>query len=126
MKTEIKYIELKSGYSDNGPAWIAKVALSKSKQTIYFNDKAFQKTIGIYGNYFDVETGYEYWISGMKKDGTDRHWAGNGKIFLDRSIVSEYLKLTGKELVDDSRFEVVDIPEAYPVDRINNLENQLY
>lgn len=30
MKSEIKYIELKTGYADNGPAWIGKVEFSKS------------------------------------------------------------------------------------------------
>jgi hypothetical protein len=43
MKMEIRYVELKTGYSDDGPAWIGKVKLSKSGQTIYFNDKAFRK-----------------------------------------------------------------------------------
>lgn len=38
MKQELKYIELKTSYSDNGPAWIGYVEFSKSGQTIYFND----------------------------------------------------------------------------------------
>jgi hypothetical protein len=33
---EIKYIELKTGYSDYGPAWIGRVKKSKSGKTIYF------------------------------------------------------------------------------------------
>ena len=33
----IRYIELKTGFSDRGPAWIGKVVFSKSGQTIYFN-----------------------------------------------------------------------------------------
>ena len=33
----LRYIELKTGHDDNGPAWIARVKLSKSKRTIYFN-----------------------------------------------------------------------------------------
>ena len=32
------YIELKTGYSDDGPAWIGYVRTSKTKKTIYFND----------------------------------------------------------------------------------------
>jgi len=46
MEREIRYIELKTGYSDNGPAWIGEVKLSKSKNTIYFNDKALRKFQG--------------------------------------------------------------------------------
>ncbi|MCL2563386.1 MAG: hypothetical protein FWE08_05050 [Oscillospiraceae bacterium] len=67
MNSDLKYIELKTGYADNGPAWIGKVKLSKSGNTVYFNDKAFRKCQGISGNYYDVETLEEYWISGIKK-----------------------------------------------------------
>lgn len=63
MQDKIMYIELKSGFSDDGPAWIGKVKFSKSGQTIYFNDKGFKKISGISGNYMDIETGDEYWIS---------------------------------------------------------------
>ena len=124
MKIEIRYIELKTGYSDDGPAWIGKVKLSKSGQTIYFNDKAFRKGLSTYGNYYDVETKEDYWVSGVKKGATNRHWAGHGKIFLDKSIIQEYLNLTGQTAVDNNHFEPIDIPEVYPVERINKLENQ--
>ena len=73
MKFEIKYIELKSGNSGNGPAWIGHVSFSKSGKTVYFDGKAF-KRIGsdrLSGNYYDIESGDEYWISGVKKDMSD-------------------------------------------------------
>ncbi|WP_394273034.1 mannose-1-phosphate guanylyltransferase [Butyricicoccus sp.] len=121
----VMYLELKSGYHDDGPAWIGKVKLSKSGQTIYFHDHAFQKYNGASGNYIDIETGEEYWISGVKKNGEDRHWAGHGKITIDRSVVDEYLSITGEPAVDRSRLQVGDIEEAYPVERIQKLLNQL-
>lgn len=124
MKIEIRYIELKTGYSDDGPAWIGKVKLSKSGQTIYFNDRAFRKMQGTYGNYYDIETNEEYWISRVKKEGTDRHWAGKGKVFLDKSIIQEYLDLTGQKVVDNNKFKLTVIPDVYPLERINKLENQ--
>ena len=123
MKTEIKYIEQKTGYSDNGPAWIGKVKLSSSGQTVYFNDKGFKKCRGISGNYYDIETQDEYWISGVKKDGTDRHWAGSGKIFIDKSVISEYLEIIDKDELDVKKFVVIDIPDTYPIERITSLEN---
>ena len=123
METEIRYIELKTGYSDDGPAWIGKVKLSKSGSTVYFNDKAFKKGTSTYGNYYDIETHEDYWISGIKKDGTDRHWAGHGKVILQRDIVERYLELTGQKTIDKSRFEILDIPESYPIERIGRLEN---
>jgi len=121
---EIRYIELKTGYNDNGPAWIGKVKLSKSGQTIYFNDKAFKKCRGTYANYYDIETNDEYWISNVKKDGTDRHWVGSGKIIIDSNILAEYLEITGQAILNPSRYEIIDIPEVYPIDRIKQVENK--
>lgn len=64
---DLMYLELKSGYNDNGPAWIGYVKASKSGRTLYWNDHAFQKYNGGCSNYVDIETGDEYWISGVKK-----------------------------------------------------------
>ncbi len=66
MKPEIKYIELKSGYHDDGPAWTGMVEFSKAGRTIYFNGQAF-KGNG-HGSCFDIETNESYWITGVKKD----------------------------------------------------------
>lgn len=124
MQYRIMYIELKSGYSDDGPAWIGRVAFSKSGQTIYFNDKALKKFQGISGNFYDVESGEEYWVSGVKKDGSDRHWAGNGKIIIDRKVINEYLEITGQKLIDSKRLEIADIEDRYPIERIHKTENR--
>ena len=89
MIKDLMYIELKSGYSDDGPAWIGYVKTSKTRKTVYFNDHAFQKAIGGSSNYIDVENGDRYWITGLKKDESNRHWAGHGKITIDRRAVEE-------------------------------------
>lgn len=68
MIKNLMYIELKSGYSDDGPAWIGYVKTSKTRKTVYFNDHAFQKAIGGGSNYIDIENGDGYWISGLKKE----------------------------------------------------------
>jgi hypothetical protein len=93
-KTRIMYIELKSGFGDSGPARIGRVTFSKSGRTIYYQGKAFQslKGSGISGNYFDVDTGEEYWISGPKKDRGDRHWAGSGAVEIDDDVREEYFQ----------------------------------
>lgn len=62
MIHDLMYIELKTGYSDDGPAWIGYVKTSKSKKTIYFNNHAFQKYNGNYSNYIDIENGDKYFI----------------------------------------------------------------
>jgi hypothetical protein len=42
MKQELRYIELKSDYNDDGPAWIGYVESSKSGKTIYFTEVPVQ------------------------------------------------------------------------------------
>jgi hypothetical protein len=65
------------------------------RQDRLFNGKALPRARkgGISGNHFDVETGEEYRVSGVKKDGTDRHWAGAGKVASEASAVANYLAL---------------------------------
>ncbi len=109
MKAQILYVELKSGYSDNGPAWIGKGFFSKSGRTIYFNGQVFKKGKGISGNHFNIENGDEYWISGVKIDGADRHWAGSGTIQIDESIIPEYLKLIGQTTLQKNKFQIVQL-----------------
>ena len=120
----LKYIELKTGYAHNGPAWIARVAVSRSGTTVYFKDKALRRGNGVQGNYFDTETGDEYWVSGAKKDGKDRHRLGSGKVAIEASAVGEYLELTGATEVDRSRFDVVPDLPAPDRARLHALENE--
>ncbi len=120
----IKYIELKTGYANNGPAWIGNVKESKSGKTIYFNNHAFQKCGGILGNYYDIETGEEYWISGVKRNGRDRHWSGGGKVIIDRKCIDAYLSIVCLESLPASGFIVEDIEDAFPIERIHHLLNE--
>jgi hypothetical protein len=122
----LKYIELKSGYRDNGPAWIGRVKLSKTGRTVYFNGKALKRAVrgGIAGNHFDIDTGDEYWVSGVKKSGLDRHWAGTGIVYIEASAVAEYLRLTDATELDRSRFQVIaDLEETDP-SRFTARENE--
>jgi len=125
----IKYIELKTGYNDDGPAWIGNVKESKSGKTIYFNDHAFQRcssrgVTGIGGNYYDIETGEEYWISGVKKNGCDRHWLGHGKVIIDRKVIDEYLAIIQSESLKESQFEIQDIDDVFTIERIHAILNE--
>jgi hypothetical protein len=126
MKPEIKYIELKSNYSDNGPAWIGLVSFSKSGKSLYFNNTAFQSLngSGIAGNYFDLETGDEYWISNPKKKLTDRHYAGGGIISVEKRILSDYLEIIGRTELPKNDYKLVNIDPSIPKERINALENE--
>jgi hypothetical protein len=125
METRLMYIELKSGYADNGPAWIGLVTFSRTKTTVYFNNKAFKKSRGIGSNFYDIETGDGYWISGIKKNGEDRHWAGNGKILIDKKVIDDYLRISGDEKLDKSKFEITEINETRDKKDFVEIENQI-
>ncbi|MCU0440091.1 MAG: hypothetical protein MUC49_19560 [Raineya sp.] len=107
MRTEILYVELKQGHS--GPAWIGYGHFSKSGQTVYFDGKVLKKEQGIISNHFDIENGDEYWISGVKKNGTDRHWAGSGKIYIDKTVIDDYLKIIGQTTLPKNKFILADL-----------------
>lgn len=119
----LRYIELKSGYNDDGPAWIGYVKFSKSGKTLYFNGHAFQRCHGTFANYYDLETDEEYWISGLKKNTCDRHWAGHGKVSIDRRAVDEYLTYIGEKSLNPSRYDVVTLVDDFPVERIETALN---
>lgn len=123
MKPQLVYVELKTGYNDNGPAWIGIASFSKTGRMIYFNGKAFQKGSNVKGNHFDVVTGDEYWISGIKKDGSNRHWAGSGKIQIDKAVVDQYLALTNQTTLTKSMFEIVELNNVPPKEEIREVKN---
>lgn len=91
----LMYVENKSAARARGEARIGWVTFSKTGRSIYYGDRCFQriKGGGIAGNYFDTETGDEFWISGVKKKGTNRHWAGGGEIQIDDDARTEYEKI---------------------------------
>ncbi len=115
MTKILKYVELCTGANHAGPAWIGFAESSKSGRTVYFNGRAFALTKGPFGfgNSYDLESGDAYWISGVKKRGSNRHWAGAGRISISRDAVPAFLELTGSNDIDDSLYEVVDsFPET--------------
>jgi hypothetical protein len=111
-------------FGNNGPAWIGLASFSKTGTTVYFDGKAFKRGQGISGNHYDIETGDEYWISGIKKDMTDRHWAGGGLIHIERRILDEYLLLIDKQNLDPNKYSIVDVDTNSSVERVNMLENR--
>jgi hypothetical protein len=85
------YIEDKSG-GLTGPARIGRVTFSRTGDTLYYAGKAFQsqKGGGFKSNYFEVESGNEYWISGPKKNGTDALYKTNVRAEIDEDVREEY------------------------------------
>jgi hypothetical protein len=124
----LRYIELKSGHDDNGPAWIAYVTQSKSRRTLYFNGRGLMKLKGQRrgeegGNYIDMVTRESFWISGVKKNGQDRHWAGSGKVLIEAAAVSDYLDTIEAKELDTSRCEITNSIVQTDIARLAQLAN---
>lgn len=87
----IMYIECKAG-SLTGTARIGRVTFSKTGRTLYYRGQAFQslKGAGFKSNYYAVETGDDYWISGPKRRGGDALYGGSTPIEIDEDVREEY------------------------------------
>ena len=89
------YIENKDGYIDGVTARIGWVGFSKTGRSVYYRGKTLTKVKGggIRGNFLDLETGEEYWITGIKKRGSNAHWAESANIHIDDDAIDEYEKI---------------------------------
>jgi hypothetical protein len=59
---------------------------------LYYRGKSFQslKGHGFKANYYDLNTGVQYWISGCHKDGSDRLYGEPVPIKIDEDVREEY------------------------------------
>jgi hypothetical protein len=91
VKPRIMYIESKAN-GLTGPARIGRVTFSKTGRTIYYRGQEFRSLngAGFKANYYDVATGEEYWISGPKKDGSDRLYGERIPVEIDDDVREEY------------------------------------
>ena len=91
MKPRIMYIECKAG-GLTGAARIGHVMFSQMGRTLYYRGQKFQslKGAGFKSNYYDVDTGEDYWISGPKRTGGDAPYGGSTPIEIDEDVREEY------------------------------------
>jgi hypothetical protein len=91
MRSRIMFIECKAG-TLNGVARIGRVVYSKSGRSIRYGSQTFQslKGAGFKANYFDVQSGDPYWISGPKREGGDRLYASALPVEVDEDAWDEY------------------------------------
>lgn len=98
-KSRIMYIENKSN-GLNGDARIGRVKLSNTGKMLYYKGLRFQslKGSGFKSNYYEVESGDRYWISGPHKDGADRLYASAIPVQIDEDVADEYwTKIRGRK-----------------------------
>jgi hypothetical protein len=83
------YIENKAD-SLNGRGRIGRIHFSKTGRTLMYAGKQFRSLKGGYkANYYDIESGDQYWISGPKKNGGDRLYGTPG-VDIDEDVRQEY------------------------------------
>lgn len=94
----VMYIENKDGLIDGYSAHIGWVTFSKTGKTVYYLDKTLNRVKGggVSGNHIDAETGEEYWISGIKKRGSNTHWAEPARVKVDSDARLEYERIIQK------------------------------
>lgn len=77
MPDRIMYVQIKTGYgTDRGPSWIDWVHFSKTWRTAVFQGRTLRRVTGTAyanhnSNFYDVDTGEEFWVSGPKRDRSD-------------------------------------------------------
>src|SRR5678815_3774928 len=121
-RSALMYIELKTGFADNGPAWIGYAITSKSGKSMYLNGRALRKVSR--GRYSDVETNEIYWVSGVKKNGANRHWAGRGKVLVEARAVNEYLAILGERKLAPSKYGVFEAKTDIDLSKFHRLANE--
>ena len=74
-RRRVMYIENKQGFLDGVRARIGWVEFSKAGRTVYYRGRSLRSIggRGVQGNFTDEETGEEYWVSGIKKRGSNSH-----------------------------------------------------
>ncbi len=75
-----------------GEARIGRVTFSKTGKSIHYQGRTFNSLNGrgFKSNYIDSENREEFWISGCKKDGSDRLYGERLPIYIDEDVQKEY------------------------------------
>ena len=90
MARRVMFVQLKTGYgTDSGPSWICWVDFNRTWKTARFHGRELGRQQGIDGNFVDVATGEEFWVSGPKRDRTDLRY-GPGAPEVDDDVADEY------------------------------------
>ncbi len=93
LKRRLMYIENKDGDLDGASARIGWVRFSKSGATVYYRGRELLKSNGVSGNFLDIATSDEYWVSGVKRRGSNTHRAEIGvSVLVDADALDEYQK----------------------------------
>jgi hypothetical protein len=91
----VMYIENKDGLIDGVSARIGWVEFSRTGRTVYYRGLSLvlAKGGGIRGNCICEETGEEFWVSGIKRRGSNVHPAESIAFAIDEDAKEEYERI---------------------------------
>jgi hypothetical protein len=95
LARRVMYVENKDGEIDGIPGRIGWVTFSKTGLSVYYRGRTLRRSKGrpVNGNFYDAETKETYWVSGIKKRGSNQHWAESIKVQVDDDAREEYNRL---------------------------------
>ena len=97
LPRRLMYVENRNGgLIDGCPARIGWVTFSKTGKTVYYRDLELASigSSGILGNFMYAATREEYWISGVKKHGSNNHpKEGSVRTEIDADALDAYQSL---------------------------------
>ena len=91
----VMYVENKDGLIDGSPARIGWVRFSKTGRSVYYKGRTLKAIggSGVRGNFMDEESGDEYWVSGVKKRGSNVHALETASVVVDDDATEEYQRI---------------------------------
>lgn len=98
LRRRLMYIENKDGLIDGCDARIGWVTFSRSGQSVRYRGRELSKGVGAGGNFFDVENGGTYWVSGVKRRGSNVHPCESAAVEIDDDALDAYKNLRGGRL----------------------------
>jgi hypothetical protein len=92
------YHENKDGEIDGVDAKIDWAEFSKTGRTVFYRCRELNMIgkRGLRGNFMDVATGEEYWVSGVKSRGSNVHPAESAIVEIDADALEAYKELRSK------------------------------
>lgn len=94
-RRKVMYVENKDGLIDGIAARAGWVEFSKTGRTVYYRglSLAAVKGGGVRGNFICEETGQEFWVSGIKKRGSNAHPSETVSFAVDEDAKEEYARI---------------------------------
>lgn len=101
-KRRLMYVESKSGLIGGAPARIGWVTFSQSGRSVYYQGLQLSriKGGGISGNFIEDESRSEFWVSGVKRSGSNAHPSERSiAVVVDADAMEAYQELRAENRV---------------------------